>query len=242
MFDEDTLVVTYDAERGEPRGACNKTTDTKGAGLGSCVDCNICVQVCPTGIDIRKGLQYECIGCGACIDACDEVMDKMAYPRGLVRYFTEHALQQKLTPKQMWARVRRPRILIYTVVLSLIVTAWATVLWHRNPLKIDIIRDRAVMAREVAGGKLENIYQLRVMNTSEQAHRYHVEAQGLDGAVIAVHEDFDVPAATTRTFAIGVGVKPEGKTGGTHRVDLVVTAQDGSERDREHAVFYIPEY
>jgi cytochrome c oxidase accessory protein FixG len=111
MFDRDTLVIAYDGERGDPRGSRSRKVDAKAAGLGDCIDCSICVQVCPTGIDIRKGLQYECIGCAACIDGCDQVMDKMGYPRGLIRYASENALQQHATGSAMWRRVFRPRTL-----------------------------------------------------------------------------------------------------------------------------------
>ena len=123
MFDHDTLIVTYDNERGEPRGARSKKTDIKAANLGACVDCTLCVQVCPTGIDIRNGLQYECIGCGACADVCDTVMDKMGYARGLVRYTTQNAMANKWTTGQMLRRVARPRVLMYTSFLLALIIA-----------------------------------------------------------------------------------------------------------------------
>ena len=131
------------------------------------MDCNICVQVCPTGIDIRDGLQYQCIGCAACIDGCDQVMDKMGYPRGLIRYSTQHAVEQKLTCTQMLARAFRPRVLVYTAILWAVIIAAAVGLWVRVPLKVDVIRDRAAIAREVEGGKIENVYRLQIMNTAE---------------------------------------------------------------------------
>ena len=119
MFDKDTLIITYDATRGEPRGARTKGTDPKAQGLGDCIDCTLCVQVCPTGIDIRKGLQYECIACAACIDACDDVMDKVGYPRGLIRYDTQHGLEGKPT------HVLRPRIIVYGTLLALLIAGFA---------------------------------------------------------------------------------------------------------------------
>ena len=121
MFDKDTLVITYDRERGEPRGPRSRKADREGRGLGDCVDCDICVQVCPTGIDIRNGLQYECIGCAACIDGCDQVMDKMGYPRGLIRYTTENALASGYDGKTMWRQVLRPRTLVYTAMLLAVI-------------------------------------------------------------------------------------------------------------------------
>jgi cytochrome c oxidase accessory protein FixG len=120
MFDRDTLVITYDAARGEPRGSRGRKVDAKGAGLGDCVDCNICVQVCPTGIDIRNGLQYECIGCAACIDGCNTVMDKMGYPRGLIRYSTENAIENRWSWRKIMSRVARTRVIVYTTVLGCI--------------------------------------------------------------------------------------------------------------------------
>src|SRR5687767_4264464 len=158
MFDKDTLVITYDPKRGEPRG--------KGAARGDCVDCGICVQVCPTGIDIRNGLQYECIGCAGCIDGCDQVMDKLGRPRGLIRYTTTHALEQKLSRGDIFRRVLRPRVLGYAGVLAAIAAALLVSLALKTPLKVDVIRDRAAMSREVEGGLVENVYRLQVMNTT----------------------------------------------------------------------------
>src|ERR1051326_781176 len=174
MYDPDTLVITYDAARGEPRGARGKRADPKALGLGACVDCNICVQVCPTGIDIRDGLQYECIGCAACIDGCDQVMDRMGYPRGLIRYSTTNAIEKGLTRRQMLARAVRPRVLIYSLILMALMVAMAAALWLRVPLKVDVIRDRGAMARDVGGGEVENVYRLQIMNTAEERRSFEL--------------------------------------------------------------------
>src|SRR5690606_21174001 len=123
MFDPDTLIVTYDEARGEPRGGRSRTADPKALGLGSCVDCTLCVQVCPTGIDIRDGLQQDCIGCAACIDVCDQVMDKLNYPRGLIRYATENGMAQGWSRAQMLRRALRPRVLVYGSVLLVVTLA-----------------------------------------------------------------------------------------------------------------------
>src|SRR5574343_1374027 len=149
MFDPDTLIITYDEARGEPRGTRKKGADPKALGLGECVDCGICVQVCPTGIDIRNGLQYECIGCAACIDACDGVMDKMGTPRGLIRYSTQNAMEKGWGSSEMWGRVTRPRVLIYTGILVLVVVAFVISLYSRPPFRVDIVRDRGALARVV---------------------------------------------------------------------------------------------
>lgn len=166
MFDPDTLVITYDAERGEPRG---KASATK---LGSCIDCTWCVQVCPTGIDIRKGLQLECIACAACIDACDSVMTRIGAPTGLIRYTTQHSLEHKST------RVARPRILIYATLLGALIVAWSVALALREPLSLDVIRDRNALYRLLDDGRAENVYNLKIINKTEQAHRFQVRVTG----------------------------------------------------------------
>jgi cytochrome c oxidase accessory protein FixG len=201
MFDKDTLIITYDEKRGEPRG--------KGAGKGDCVDCGICVQVCPTGIDIRKGLQYECIGCAACIDGCDQVMDKVGRPRGLIRYSK--------------GRVLRPRVLVYSVILGAIALAAGVSLYLRTPLKVDVIRDRAAIAREVEGGLIENVYRLQIMNTSEQARAFEISVSGLPGIQVWGGSTAGVPAATSRLVPVRVRVDP-GQAPGSHPVEFTVTA------------------
>jgi cytochrome c oxidase accessory protein FixG len=162
MFDRDTLIITYDEKRGEARGARKK--GTRPEGLGDCIDCTICVQVCPTGIDIRNGLQYECIACGACVDACDEVMDKVGLPRGLIRYATQNSIEGKPT------RVLRPRVLVYGVLLLALVGGIGAGIAMRKPLIVDVIRDRQLY-REV-GSNIENAYTLRVVNKEAMPHRF----------------------------------------------------------------------
>jgi cytochrome c oxidase accessory protein FixG len=170
MFDKETLVISYDQQRGEPRGSRKKGSDTTALGLGDCISCTLCVQVCPTGIDIRDGLQIECIACAACIDICDQVMDKMEYPRGLIRYTTENALHGKPS------RVLRPRVLFYGALLLLIisVTLWSMV--NRTPLRADLIRDRNALYRELPGGLIENVYTLKMTNMDGRDHRYELRA------------------------------------------------------------------
>src|SRR5690606_10438511 len=180
MVDSDTYVVTYDPVRGEPRGSRSRKEDHRAAGKGDCVDCSICVQVCPTGIDIRQGLQYECIGCGLCVDACDQVMDKMNYPRGLISYSTERAIQERTSKKEARRRVFRPRVLIYSVLLLAVTGVLFGSLFTRDALRFDVIRDRTVLAREVEGGNIENVYRLQLMNTTESEMLVKVSAEGLD--------------------------------------------------------------
>ena len=181
MFDKDTLVITYDAARGEPRGSRGKKADYQSQGLGACVDCNICVQVCPTGIDIREGLQYECIGCAACIDGCDQVMDKMGYPRGLIRYSTDRAMEKGWGPREIARRVMRPRVLVYVAIMMAIATAAGWSLLARSPVKMDVIRDRASLAREVDEDRIENVYRLQLMNTEERPRSVALGVKGDEG-------------------------------------------------------------
>jgi cytochrome c oxidase accessory protein FixG len=235
------LIVTYDAARGEARGQRSKKEDFKAAGKGDCVDCDICVQVCPTGIDIRNGLQYECIGCSACIDGCDQVMDKVGYPRGLIRYSTERAMEQKLGKSEILSHLVRPRILIYGAVLIAIVSAAVYSIAIRSSLKVDVIRDRGILSREVAGGQIENIYNLRIMNTEEQPHRYHIEASGLNGIALENAADVEVGPATMQSIILSVRVPMEsGATGSVPIHFHISSLENKSVQVDEKAVFIFP--
>jgi cytochrome c oxidase accessory protein FixG len=204
MFDKDTLIITYDAARGEPRG---KAADKNSS--GDCVDCGICVQACPTGIDIRDGLQYECIGCAACIDGCDQVMEKIGKPKKLIRYSS--------------GRVLRPRVLIYSAILGAIVCAAGLSLYLRVPLKVDVIRDRGAIAREVDGGLIENVYRLQIMNTAEQARAFDINVSGLPGIVVWGENITGVPAA--EALMVPVRVRVDAATApGSHPIEFTVRA------------------
>ena len=241
MFDPDTLVITYDAERGEPRGARNRSTDYKAAGLGTCVDCEICVQVCPVGIDIREGLQYECIGCAACIDGCNQVMDKMGYPRGLIRYTTENALENHLSWKQMVRRIFHPRVLIYTAILWSIIIAAGAALYLRQPLKVNVIRDRGTLVREVGNGILENVYRLQIMNTDEVPHHYFASASGLNAIkVITERQPIEVPAVSSMTIPVRVQAVPGASKPGAHPIQFHVQSdEDKGVAVSEKSIFLI---
>jgi len=240
MFDKDTLIIAYDPERGEPRGARPRSADARARGLGDCVDCNICVQVCPTGIDIRNGLQYQCIGCAACIDGCDQVMDKMGYPRGLIRYSTQHAVEQKLDSRQMLARAFRPRVLAYTAIVWIIILAAAAGLWLRIPLKVDVIRDRAAIAREVEGGKIENLYRLQIMNTAEMRRTFEIRVEGLHSLQLAGDSRVELDATSSRLALVRVRVEAWGAQPGTHPIEFHVTATDvANVAVREKSVFIV---
>jgi len=202
MFDDDTLIITYDYKRGDPRGSRRKDADYKAAGLGDCVDCGICVQVCPTGIDIRNGLQYMCIGCAACIDACDQVMEKMAYPKGLIRYSTQNAIDGKYGDKDILKHVFRPRTLFYTVIFLGIIIAFLYTLAQRVPLRVDVIRDRLTLSRESATGGVENIYRLQIINMDSEPHRYTISAKGIEGLKVTSGDHIEIPALGTANLNV----------------------------------------
>ena len=234
MFDEDTLIISYDTERGEPRGARKKNmTEAQLADMGDCINCTQCVQVCPVGIDIRDGLQYECIGCAACIDACDEIMDKMNYPRGLIRYTTEAALHHKYTDKDFVKRLKRPRVLGYGAVLGLAVIGLLFGLTTRQTLRVDVIKDRGVMVRENKQGWLENAYNLRIINASEQEQRVEVKVSGFDEIALGGVPQGGLKATAGETITVPVQVStiPEYADKGSHPIKFEFTYHTPSEPD-----------
>lgn len=205
MFDNDTLIVSYDAGRGEPRGSRRKDIDHRAADFGDCIDCELCVQVCPTGIDIRDGLQYECIGCALCIDACNSVMRKMNYEPGLVSYTSE---RQLTGGKTHWLR---PRIVGYVAMLLLMVSVFTYNIASRVPLQMTVIRDRNTLFLETADGHIENTYRIHILNMDSRPHDLVLSVEGvhpvelLSGARhrIEAGEDSDV---TLRVRAAGDAV------------------------------------
>jgi cytochrome c oxidase accessory protein FixG len=220
MFDRDTMIVTYDAARGEPRGSRRRGADLAALKLGACVDCTLCVQVCPTGIDIRKGLQYECIACAACIDACDDVMDKMSYPRGLIRYTTQNALERKPT------RIVRPRVVIYAVILCGLMTAFAVGLLRRTPVDVDVIRDRNALYRTLDDGRVENVYSVKILNKTEHAHRFEVTVEG-DGELSLEPQPAQFDVASGEVFPATVRVRrPAYEPLGPQNVEFEIRAID----------------
>ena len=218
MFDADTLVISFDVARGEPRGGRKKGSDPQQQQLGSCINCGICVQVCPAGIDIRDGLQHECIGCAACIDACDEVMDKMAYPRGLIRYTTENALNGLYPESAILSRLRRPRVVLYSLLLLLVSGAAITSFSLRKPFKVDVMRDRASLVQETGEGLLENSYQLNVINTTSQDQQFSISVSGLSGIAIAKPTLLSIRAADSKSLGVRVVVDPQAAGPGSHPI------------------------
>jgi cytochrome c oxidase accessory protein FixG len=224
MFDRDSLIISYDPARGEPRGSRRREDDYKARGLGDCIDCTLCVQVCPTGIDIRKGLQYECIACAACIDACDSVMDRMNYPRGLIRYSTQHGMEGNKT------KILRPRVLVYATLLTLLTAGFLFALFSRVPVELDIIRDRNALYREARPGFIENVYLLRVINKDEFPHSYEIEVSGLPTLSLETDPDeISVEAGSVATVAARVLIEDGAFAGGGHDIQFTLQASDVSD-------------
>ncbi|MCG8369827.1 MAG: cytochrome c oxidase accessory protein CcoG [Proteobacteria bacterium] len=220
MFDKDTLIISYDESRGEPRGGRKRSEDPRARGLGDCIDCRLCVQVCPTGIDIREGLQYECIACAACIDACDSVMDRMNYPRGLVRYTTENAVQGKQ------ARVLRPRVVVYAALLFVLVGGLVTSMAMRTPVILDVIRDRNTLYRELPGDVIENIYTLKLINQSNRPRSFAVEVGGVDGIELdGVDEPVEVEGGGVLSLPVRARARRD-RAYGIMNIEFSVTAAD----------------
>ncbi len=241
MFDPDTLIITYDDERGEPRAPRRKGEDAKAAGKGDCIDCGICVQVCPTGIDIRNGLQYECIACAACIDACDEVMDKVGKPRGLVRYSTENALASHYGWGDIVRHLLRTRTVLYSAILLVVVSLAG---WHlavRVPLKVDVLRDRGSLFREDDEGRIENVYRLHIMNTDEATHRYSIGVSGIKGIDIVGESIVEVSGATNRNVPVVAVVDTGSAPKGSNTIYFEIRAmKDETIVVREKATFFMP--
>ena len=296
MFDLNTLIISYDAARGEPRGprkrgsletvltrdrgklsneqaeaavfhaarhqsvasqsvqarattglidAWGHTDGELGASLfeqasadfnqlGDCIDCTLCVQVCPTGIDIRNGLQYECIACGACIDACDSVMDKVGYPRGLIRHTTQNAIEGKKT------RILRPRILIYGTLLLALLIGWGVGVTTRKPLIVEVLHDRNALYRETSQG-VENGYGLKLVNKEGVERRYRVTLAEsgsitLDDAPLEIA----VPAGEVLSLPVTL-LAPAGEVKGRKSVEFVIERLEGETlRISQEAAFFGP--
>jgi cytochrome c oxidase accessory protein FixG len=222
MFDRDTLLIAYDTARGEPRGSRKKSTDLQKAGLGHCVDCGLCVQVCPTGIDIRHGLQYQCIGCAACVDVCDEVMDKMDYPRGLVRYTTERSLGGERT------HILRPRIIVYSLGLLGLMVALGAAIAVRTPIELDILRDRNALYNETSEGLIENVYQLKLINMVDKPQRFRISVTGLPSLKLFSTEGdvLEVASGGVRPVAVSLRASAEDLKASSTKVEFTMESLD----------------
>lgn len=234
MFDRDTLIVSYDRARGEPRGARARNVDPKTKALGSCIDCALCVQVCPTGIDIRAGLQYACIACAACVDVCDSVMDKMGYAKGLIRYTTENALNGE--PQ----RLLRPRVSIYTAILLALCLALVTAVLVRVPLRLEVLHDRNQLYRDSGDGRIENVYTLKITNMDRRPHRYRIDVRGIDNAQLAL-DGSEIVIEAGQSVSMPARVQAAPQTQARSKIQFEIIAQDDPRlRDDEKGVFLSP--
>jgi cytochrome c oxidase accessory protein FixG len=230
MFDQDTLIVSYDERRGERgtgRGGRKKELDPVEENIGDCVDCNLCVQVCPVGIDIREGLQYQCISCALCIDACDEIMDKMEYPRGLIRYTNEHALQGNPV------HILRPKLIGYAVALLIMIGLFAYAIFDRQPLQLDIIRDRGSLYSNTSDGRIQNTYQAKVLNMAQQAHSFTIRVEGLEGAELGGKMSINLKEGGVGTLPVSVNTIPWELKKSRTDIKFIITRDDGLEAFEE---------
>jgi len=223
MFDPDTLIVSYDKRRGDPRGSRKRKTDYKSEGLGDCVDCNMCVQVCPTGIDIRDGLQYECIGCALCIDACDSIMEKMEYPKGLISYTTEQRLEGNTS------HILRPKSIAYGIVLLIMCGAFLTHILNRVPLDIDVIRDRGALFQLNGMGQIENSYTLKILNMTDEAQRFKIEVAGIPELKITTASKLEVQSGEVYSLPTIVEAKPSNLTESSSSIRFTVSSVENPE-------------
>jgi cytochrome c oxidase accessory protein FixG len=245
LIDMDSLVIAYDAGRGEGRGARSRKADPKSLGLGDCIDCTLCVQVCPTGIDIRDGLQNECIACAACIDVCDDVMDKMDYAPGLIRYSSGNAIEKGWSAGRMLRRVWRPRVLIYGVLLLVLGGGFAWSLAQRSDFLIDLSRDRGALARMTGRGDIENTYTLHITNSSEMAQRYRIAVTGPDGLRLDTPDELSVAATGMGAMALRLvlpALQAQPLAGQTLPVEVAVVPVDAPETriSRLRSTFLVP--
>jgi cytochrome c oxidase accessory protein FixG len=203
MFDKDTFIVGYNTKRGETRGPRSRKADPKALGLGDCIDCDLCVQVCPTGIDIRDGLQYECINCGACIDACDKTMDRMGYEKGLISYTTEHRLSGKHT------KVARPKLLGYGAVLLVMIGLFFVQVASVDPAGLSVLRDRNQLFRVNGLGEVENTYTLKIINKTQQEQEYKLDVEGLSDVSWYGKQTVQVEPGEVLNLPMSLGVHPD---------------------------------
>ncbi len=244
LLDADSLVIAYDRGRGESRGPRKRGADPRALGLGDCVDCGLCVQVCPTGIDIRNGLQNECIGCAACVDVCDGVMQRVGYAPGLIRYATANGVAHGWTRRRMLQRLWRPRVGLYGALLAASVAAFAVAIGTRLPVAMDVIRDRGVLARQTGEGDIENLYRVQLINRTERAARYTLGVQGLDGLMVDGATTWELLPGEVRPYPVRLrlpAARAAGLSAGPRPIELqLMPATGGSPMVRERSTFVVP--
>lgn len=217
MFDKDTFIVGYNTKRGEQRGPRSRKADPKQLGLGDCIDCDLCVQVCPTGIDIRDGLQYECINCGACIDACDTTMERMGYEKGLISYTTEHRLSGKHT------KVMRPKLIGYGLVLLVMIGLFFAQVASVDPAGLSVIRDRSQLFKVNSSGEVENTYTLKVINKTQQTQEYQLDVKGLSDVSWYGKQTVHVSPGEVLNLPLSLGVNPDKLSSSITTIQFILT-------------------
>ncbi|WP_345552383.1 cytochrome c oxidase accessory protein CcoG [Microbulbifer aestuariivivens] len=237
MYDQDTLAVYYDARRGETRGPRKKGVDYKAEGMGDCIDCYWCVQVCPVDIDIRDGMQYECINCGLCVDACNSVMDKVGYPRGLIRFTSEDELETGKT------KYLRPRLIGYAIVLSAMVGLFTQQILTRSPIEAEVLRDRGARLYREYRGDIQNVYTVKINNMDQAAHQFTIRVEGKDGLdyTLRMPRQIYLEAGEIYAVPIRISVPKEQLQDTKHNIDIIVEALDEKAlADRHKTVFIGP--
>ncbi|MEZ9821989.1 cytochrome c oxidase accessory protein CcoG [Shewanella sp. 10N.286.45.A1] len=232
MFDKNTYIVGYDVKRGETRGPRSRKADPKALGLGDCIDCDLCVQVCPTGIDIRNGLQYECINCGACIDACDTTMSRMGYDKGLISYTTENKLEG------IKEKVLRPKLVGYGVILTVMVLVFVYATATIAPIRIDVIRDRNLLFRETDAGLIENTFTLKVLNKTEDTHIYNLSVEGLSNYKWIGPQQVTLSGGEVLTLPISIAVDPVELSRAMTHINFEVETDDGEIEAKQESRFF----
>jgi cytochrome c oxidase accessory protein FixG len=235
MYDVDTLAVHYDVARGENRGPRKPKEDYKAQGKGDCIDCSWCVQVCPVNIDIRDGLQYDCINCGLCVDACNQVMDKMGYERGLIRYTSEEELATGKT------RFLRPRLFGYVAAVVVMIGAFVYTVDTRQPVSVDVIRDRGARLYRVQQDQIQNVYTVKINNMDRHAHKYDIDVEGKDGGNYRVqgYRALELEEGEIFTLPVRVSIARDELTSSQNTIILKVTAKDDDSIQAQSEVSFI---
>ncbi len=232
MYDKDTLTVHYDATRGETRGPRKRNPDLqqqeqiKQQSLGDCIDCQLCVHVCPTGIDIRDGLQYECISCGACVDACNSIMDKMGYDRGLITYTSEQVLEDKNTDKPSKPHILRPRLIGYFVALCVISGLFIFTLTQRSLLELEVLRDRQSLYSTNMTGQIENIYTLKLVNKSQKPQQLSVTVSGLADIELKGTNSVTIEPGAVVSLPVRLAVPPVSLTSSNSTIYFQLSSEE----------------
>lgn len=217
MFDKDTFIVGYNTKRGEVRGPRSRKADPQKMGLGDCIDCDLCVQVCPTGIDIRDGLQYECINCGACIDACDQTMERMGYQKSLISYTTEHKLDGRDT------KVMRPKLIGYGTVMILMLALFFIQIARVEPVGMSVLRDRNQLFKVNTEGLVENTYNLKVINKTQQEQVYNLTVSGLTDVIWYGNQQITVSPGEVLNLPVSLGVNSEKLSSPVSTIQFILT-------------------